>query len=146
MNVRDISGIKATVKHTELVNICKAMGLDPRKTYADGIEGQGLRYGHVILMTDQDTDGSHIKGLIINFFHYYWPELLKVDGFLQQFITPLVKVRFSSKVAHSLGEGVSTVSLLTSSNDFNIKKTLKKKSSLSNKLDERIKALDVCSL
>ena len=46
-----------------------------------------------MLMCDQDNDGSHIKGLIINFFHYFWPHLLSVKGFLQQFITPIVKVR-----------------------------------------------------
>ena len=42
-------------------------------------------------MADQDHDGSHIKGLIINFFHTYWPTLLDIPGFLQQFITPIVK-------------------------------------------------------
>lgn len=42
-------------------------------------------------MTDQDTDGSHIKGLIVNMLHHYWPELLKVRRFLTQFITPIVK-------------------------------------------------------
>jgi DNA topoisomerase-2 len=50
-----------------------------------------LRYGHVLIMTDQDHDGSHIKGLIINFFHHYWPSLLENQGFLQQFITPILK-------------------------------------------------------
>jgi DNA topoisomerase-2 len=44
-----------------------------------------------MIMADQDHDGSHIKGLIINFFHHYWPSLLNVRGFLQQFITPIVK-------------------------------------------------------
>ena len=42
-------------------------------------------------MTDQDEDGSHIKGLIINFIHEAHPELSKL-GFLQQFITPIVKI------------------------------------------------------
>ena len=42
-------------------------------------------------MTDQDQDGSHIKGLIINFIHSQWPALLK-HNFVEQFITPLVKV------------------------------------------------------
>src|SRR6185369_2323385 len=44
-----------------------------------------------MIMTDQDLDGSHIKGLIINFFDYLYPSLLKQPGFLQQFITPIVK-------------------------------------------------------
>lgn len=39
----------------------------------------------------QDQDGSHIKGLLINFFHHNWPSLLK-HTFLEEFITPIVKV------------------------------------------------------
>ncbi|KAJ1496185.1 DNA topoisomerase, partial [Baffinella frigidus] len=44
-------------------------------------------------MADQDPDGSHIKGLIINLFHYYWPNLLRSPGFLQEFATPIVKAK-----------------------------------------------------
>lgn len=40
----------------------------------------------------QDHDGSHIKGLLINFLHSFWPSLLKIPGFLLEFITPIVKV------------------------------------------------------
>ena len=36
-----------------------------------------------MIMADQDPDGSHIKGLLINLFHYYWPNLLRHPGFLQ---------------------------------------------------------------
>jgi DNA topoisomerase-2 len=43
-------------------------------------------------MTDQDHDGSHIKGLLINFLHHFFPSLLKVPGFLVEFITPIIKV------------------------------------------------------
>jgi C-terminal associated domain of TOPRIM/Toprim domain len=92
LNVRVASSHQIR-KNTELVNLCKALGLDFDKTYANGIEGEGLRYGKVMIMCDQDTDGSHIKGLVINFFQHYWPNLLKIDGFFQQFVTPLVKVR-----------------------------------------------------
>jgi DNA topoisomerase-2 len=45
-----------------------------------------------MIMSDQDTDGSHIKGLVINFIHSFWPSLFQVEGFLKQFITPLLKV------------------------------------------------------
>lgn len=50
-----------------------------------------LRYGRLMIMADQDQDGSHIKGLIINFIHHFWPSLLKLDDFLVEFITPIVK-------------------------------------------------------
>jgi DNA topoisomerase-2 len=43
-------------------------------------------------MADQDMDGSHIKGLLFNFFHHFWPELLEFPNFIQALATPLVKV------------------------------------------------------
>ncbi len=45
-----------------------------------------------MIMADQDHDGSHIKGLVINFLHHFWPSLLGLAGFLREFITPIVKV------------------------------------------------------
>jgi len=46
-----------------------------------------------MIMTDQDHDGSHIKGLLINFIHFYWPELInRHKDFLKEFITPIIKV------------------------------------------------------
>lgn len=51
-----------------------------------------LRYGHLMIMTDQDHDGSHIKGLIMNYFHTFYPSLMRLSGFLIEFITPVIKV------------------------------------------------------
>jgi DNA topoisomerase-2 len=45
-----------------------------------------------MIMTDQDHDGSHIKGLLINFFENFWPNLIKKPGFLKEFVTPIIKV------------------------------------------------------
>ena len=44
-------------------------------------------------MADQDNDGSHIKGLILNFFSTFWPGLCNQKGFLKQFITPILKCK-----------------------------------------------------
>ena len=59
-----------------------------------------LRYGCIMMMTDQDHDGSHIKGLLINFIHFFWPNLLK-QNFLKEFVTPIIKVTSSSKQSQS---------------------------------------------
>jgi DNA topoisomerase-2 len=77
-------------KNEEIKNIIDIMGLKFNVEY-DETNIKTLRYGHLMIMADQDHDGSHIKGLIINFLHNYWPSLLDVPGFLQQFITPIVK-------------------------------------------------------
>ena len=45
-----------------------------------------------MIMTDQDHDGSHIKGLIMNYFHTFYPSLMLLPGFLIEFITPVIKV------------------------------------------------------
>ena len=87
LNVREASH-QQMMKNEEIQNITKILGLTFGKTYEDT---SSLRYGHLMIMTDQDHDGSHIKGLLINFLHFYWPSLLHIEGFLQQFITPIVK-------------------------------------------------------
>jgi len=42
-------------------------------------------------MIVHNTDGSHIKGLFINFLHSLWPSLVKYDGFVQSLNTPIIK-------------------------------------------------------
>lgn len=87
LNVRDASN-KTVIENAEIQNIMKIMGLNIGTQYTDTSR---LRYGHVMIMTDQDHDGSHIKGLLINFLHHFWPSLLRLSNFLQVFITPIVK-------------------------------------------------------
>ncbi|KAG5474813.1 hypothetical protein LSCM4_03990 [Leishmania orientalis] len=89
LNVREAS-LKKLAACEEIQSVMKIMGLDIRQKYENT---DGLRYGHLMIMSDQDHDGSHIKGLLINFIHCFWPNLLRVPGFLQQFITPIVKAR-----------------------------------------------------
>lgn len=76
-------------KNQEFINLKRILGLKQDTVYHDVSK---LRYGKIIILTDQDADGSHIKGLIMNMFQYFWPELLQIDGFIQTLSTPLVKV------------------------------------------------------
>ena len=72
----------------EINEIKKIMGLESGKVYENVND---LRYGRIIFMTDQDLDGSHIKGLCINFIAYLWPSLLKIPGFIGFMNTPILK-------------------------------------------------------
>jgi DNA topoisomerase-2 len=103
--------------NAEISHIKQILGLQHGKTYTDA---KTLRYGQLMIMTDQDHDGSHIKGLLINFLHAHFPSLLKarargactcalacrlhggahplhlcsptqVPNFLVEFITPIIK-------------------------------------------------------
>ncbi|KAM0917024.1 hypothetical protein ACQ4PT_009770 [Festuca glaucescens] len=87
LNVRE-ANTKQLTENAEIQNIKKILGLQHDKKYDST---NGLRYGHLMIMTDQDHDGSHIKGLLINFIHKFWPSLLKVPSFLVEFITPIIK-------------------------------------------------------
>ncbi|PLB50056.1 type II DNA topoisomerase [Aspergillus steynii IBT 23096] len=88
LNVRDAS-FEQISKNQEIQNIKNFIGLQHKKEYT---ETRGLRYGHLMIMTDQDHDGSHIKGLLINFLQAQFPSLLKIPEFLIEFITPIVKI------------------------------------------------------
>ncbi|KAM9296239.1 DNA topoisomerase 2-alpha [Gastrophryne carolinensis] len=90
LNVREASH-KQIMENAEINNIIKIMGLQYKKNYEDQESLKSLRYGKIMIMTDQDQDGSHIKGLLINFIHHNWPSLLR-HCFLEEFITPIIKV------------------------------------------------------
>lgn len=87
LNVKDTSDAK--VEHTkEIAELKKILGLQSGKKYESTAE---LRYGSIMIMTDQDYDGSHIRGLLINLFHELWHELIAIPGFLTYMATPIVK-------------------------------------------------------
>ena len=89
MNVKD-ANIKKIAENEEITNIKKIIGLEQGKEYKDL---SSLRYGKIMIMTDQDHDGSHIKGLLFNIFQSIWPSLYKQEGFLTSMLTPIIKVR-----------------------------------------------------
>ena len=88
LNVRDAS-VDQVSKNAEIQNIKNILGLKHKTNYLDC---KSLRYGHIMIMTDQDHDGSHIKGLLINFLQVSYPSLLRIPEFLIEFVTPIVKV------------------------------------------------------
>jgi DNA topoisomerase-2 len=87
LNVKDTS-VRKVEQTEEIAHLKKIMGLVSGKEYKDV---RDLRYGRVLIMTDQDYDGAHIRGLIINLFHELWHTLLEAKGFLAYMATPIVK-------------------------------------------------------
>jgi DNA topoisomerase-2 len=88
LNTRDMAE-KDMAMNKEICDIKKILGLQEGVDYKDN---SALRYGRVMLMTDADADGSHIKGLIMNFLSKY-PSLMKLDGFITSLLTPIVKAK-----------------------------------------------------
>lgn len=87
LNVKDTSAKKVEMTE-EIANLKKIIGLESGKKY-DSVKS--LRYGKILIMTDQDYDGSHIRGLLINMFHELWHELIQIPGFITYMATPIVK-------------------------------------------------------
>lgn len=102
LNVKDVAAKKIN-DNEEIANLKKILGLESGKKY-DSVDS--LRYGRVVLMTDQDVDGTHIKSLVFNLFHSLWPSLMKQPGFLTSILTPIVKATKGKKemVFYSLTE------------------------------------------
>jgi DNA topoisomerase-2 len=96
LNTKDISQLRIN-SNSEITNIKKIIGLETGKVYTKPLIKKHLRYGKVLFMTDQDLDGSHIKGLCINMFHSQWKELIKIDDFLGFMNTPILKAKKGNK-------------------------------------------------
>ena len=110
-NVRDAS-VKQVTDNEEFSNLKKILGLQHGKVYNSLRE---LRYGRLMIMTDADLDGSHIKGLVLNMFHVYWPGLIRL-GFVVSMVTPVIKAgkvwyfteeEYRQSLATGVGEAIS---------------------------------------
>lgn len=86
LNTREASA-EQLLKNKEISAIKAILGLQNNNEHKGAAD---LRYGSVIILTDADADGSHIKGLFLNFLHTHWPALAK-SGFVKTLPTPLVK-------------------------------------------------------
>jgi DNA topoisomerase-2 len=86
LNVREATK-KQLLENEEINNIKRIIGLQHGKVYKDSND---LRYGKIVILTDADQDGFHIQGLLINFFHAFFPSILDLE-ILHVFNTPIVK-------------------------------------------------------
>lgn len=84
------ANIKQITANQEISNIKQIIGLKQNTDYSKPENLNQLNYGGILILTDQDLDGYHIKCLIINFINYYWPELIK-NGFCCSLQTPILK-------------------------------------------------------
>jgi len=80
-------------KNTEITGIINILGLKIDLNYTDDKNFKTLRYGKLMILSDQDSDGFHIASLIINFVHYLYPSLLKrQEPFIYSMMTPIIRI------------------------------------------------------
>lgn len=95
LNVRSANS-KQIMENAEIQAIMKIMGFNPKQD-----DATNLRYGRIMIMADQDLDGFHIKGLIMNFLDHFFPKTLrKHENFLVSLVTPIVKSTKGKEVIH----------------------------------------------
>ena len=105
LNVRGEVTKKIT-DNKEISDIKKILGLESKKVYKTLEDVHtSLRYGKVMIMTDQDLDGSHIKGLCINLFHSEWASLVKIPGFISFMNTPILRAKKGSQTLLFYNDG-----------------------------------------
>ena len=92
LNVAKAASLAAALKNVEISNIFKMTGIVPKKKY-DATTIKALPYRHVVIATDQDTDGAHILGLVMLVFQHFAKSVLEVwPDFIQRFPTPVVRI------------------------------------------------------
>lgn len=88
LNVRNCSSVKKILENAEASALLKILNIQPGAS-----SFETLRYARLAVMSDQDLDGSHICGLILNFILHLFPKLLdEHPDFLQRIVTPLIRV------------------------------------------------------
>ena len=92
-------------ENKEITEIKQILGLEHGKTYTLQTIHTKLRYGKLLFMTDQDLDGSHIKGLVINMIDSEWNSLIQIPEFIGYMNTPILKATKNKEVIEFYNNG-----------------------------------------
>ena len=91
LNVRSANPKSIADNHV-ITSIIQALGLRYGVDYTVDENFEQLNYGHMCILTDADTDGKHIGGLLLNFIHHLFPTLLqRKEPFIVDMMTPIAK-------------------------------------------------------
>jgi DNA topoisomerase-2 len=103
-NIRGESVSKIS-ENKEIYEIKQILGLEHGKNYTLEDVQSKLRYGKLLFMTDQDLDGSHIKGLGINMIDSEWKSLIEIPEFIGYMNTPILKATKGKEVKEFYNNG-----------------------------------------
>ncbi|WCK56953.1 DNA gyrase subunit B (plasmid) [Aneurinibacillus sp. Ricciae_BoGa-3] len=91
--------VAKVISNTEIQSIINAIGCGFGEGYGDDFDIQKRKVKKVIILTDADVDGSHIRTLLLTFFHRYMPELI-YEGLIYRGVPPLYKVTSGKEVRY----------------------------------------------
>ena len=115
-----VKALSKMISSNEIVTLINALGLDPK---VEDIDLKDLRYGKIIIMTDADVDGSHIRALLLTFFNNKPFNKLIENGHVYLAQPPLYKINKGSKSIYIKDEKELEEYILNNSKEF---KKLKK--------------------